>query len=436
MDEQNTEGEGFVERRRSIRNVTLDEEPSRERERFTKSMSSSGGPQQPTRRRRGTKYAGYVIGGFIILILIFSGFLATSYFSKATITIVPKSQTVTANEDFAVSQDPSDGLALAYEVFSIDDETETTLKGGSEKEVERKATGQITIYNTAGRENQALIANTRFKSEDGNIYRIANSVVVPGVRSDGSPGSLTVTVTSDKPGKEYNLSKGRFTIPGLEGTDLYDAMYAEVKEPIEGGFIGKVLTVDEDEERDAQEANREKLKKALDAKIAESLPQEYIFVPESTVYEFTDLPNEPTGDSVLVKTRGTLYGIMFKQDLLAGYLASQYVDGYDNQKVIIKNPSDLVFSIKGGKVELSDIQDELEMTISGTISLEWVVDTATVKTKLAGVSRDAFQKTISAIPGVKDALLELVPAFRRSIPTNIDKINVLLEEKLKSANER
>lgn len=435
MDEENT-GEDFSERRsserrRSIRDVKLSEELLSQKAQFQRprpQVEDVGG--RPHHHRRGTRYAGYVIGAFLVIVLIFGGFLATSYFSSATITIVPRTESVILNEELVVSADQGDGLPLAYEVFSVDEEVTQSLEGESEEEVERSAVGRIVIYNAYSEENQALITNTRFESANGNIYRISSSVVVPGIRSDGSPGSLEVTVTSDGVGEEYNLSTGRLTIPGLEGTDLYDGMYAEVEDPITGGFVGVVQTVDSEAEAEAREKNQEELEVLLNARIAESLPPEYIFVPGSVVLEFSELPNISENDSVEISTRGTLYGIMFRQDLLASYVANKYIDGYNNQPLLFSDPSAIEFSFEDEDVELSDIQDELEMIIGGNTQLVWVVETDRVKETLAGTQRGEFEANISTIPGVKSAALDLVPGFARSIPGNIEKIQVLLDTEL------
>ncbi|MEX0933119.1 MAG: hypothetical protein WDZ74_00050 [Candidatus Paceibacterota bacterium] len=435
MEEENTE-ENFAERRnserrRSIRDVKLSEELLSHKAQFQRpQMHTESKEGRPHHHRRGTRYAGYVIGIFLITVLIFGGFLATSYFSSATVTIVPRTESVVVNEELVVSGDQGGGLPLAYEVFSVDEEVSQSLEGESEEEVERSAMGRIVIYNAHSEENQALITNTRFKSANGNIYRIGSSVVVPGIRNDGSPGSLEVTVTSDGVGEKYNLTSGRLTIPGLEGTDLYDGMYAEVKEPLTGGFVGVVQTVDADDEEEAREQNRVELETLLNARITEVLPPEYLFVPGSIVVEFTELPNTSEDDAVEVTTRGTLYGVMFKQDLLASYIANNYLDGYNNQPLLFSDPSSLTFSFEDESIELSDIQDELEMTIEGNVELAWVVETARVKEVLAGTKRGEFQTNVSAIPGVHSARLELVPGFARSIPSNPDKIQVLLETEL------
>jgi hypothetical protein len=437
MEQENQEntGENFTERRkeeadrrRSIRDVSLGKELREQKARFERSLEEGERIEgHPHRHRRGTQYVGYIIGAFIAIVFIFGGFLATSFFSRATITITPKTQIISVDEEIVVSENAGNGLALAYEVFSIDETASQVLQGENEEEVERSAVGKITIYNAYGEESQALVTNTRFESENGNIYRIGRSVVVPGIKQNGSPGSLEVTVTSDGAGEEFNLQSGRLTIPGLEGTDLYDSMYAEVTEAITGGFVGIVETVDPEEEETARENNREELTQALEARIVESLPQEYIFVPGSVVFEFMELPNKSTGDSVEVSTRGTLYGVMFKQDVLASYFANEYVSDYSNEPLLFGDPSTLNFELNGGNLELEDIQNEVDFSITGETELVWVVDENVVKETFAGASRGDFQSIASGIRGVQRAQLELVPGFMRSIPDSIEKIEVLVE---------
>jgi hypothetical protein len=121
---------------------------------------------------------------------------------------------------------------------------------------------------------------------------------------------------------------------------------------------------------------------------------------------------------------------MFKEDLLESYVANTYIDGYNNQPLLFSDPSALEFSFENEDIELSDIQDELDMTIRGNVQLVWVVETNHVKEALSGTQRSEFQDNISSISGVHSARLELVPGFARSIPSNVEKIQVLLETEL------
>jgi hypothetical protein len=433
-DDEERDDERF-ERRRTIRDVRLDEELRDRARRFERTSVHEEGQQERPQRtfgyyRRGMKPAGYVIALFAVLLLIFGGFLYMSYFGNATVTVVPRTAQVLVDEELTVSTTPREDMPLVYEVFSVSEEASQALPVQGEERREVRATGRITIYNTFSGANQTLVTNTRFKSEAGNIYRVLRSVVVPGVRPDGSPGRITVEVTSDRAGEEYNLPRGRFTIPGLEGTPLHEAMYAEVAEPITGGFVGAVPVVDEEKESTARETNRRNLEAKLLAKVGEVLPPDYLFVSESSIIEYTDLPNEFANDSARVKTRGTLYGVMFNKNLLAGYFAGQHVERYDNKPVTIGNPHELTINLVGEDLGLDDIQNEINLVFSGNVEIVWVIDTDHLKSRLAGISRNNFHAVIQAIPSIRDARLELAPGLLRSIPSSAGRIQILIEDSL------
>jgi len=424
------------ERRRTIRDVRFDEDFRDRSRRFDRSDFSDERPRERLRHslgyyyRRGTRPAGYVIAAFAVLLVVLGGFLYVSYFGSATITVIPRVVPVPVDERIAISTSPGEGVPLAYEVFSIDEEVSQTLTGQGEERREIRATGRITIYNRFSSANQTLVTNTRFKSEAGHIYRILRSIVVPGVRPDGSPGRLTVEVTSDRPGEEYNLPRGRLTIPGLEGTALHEAMYAEVTDPITGGFVGVVPIVDEEKEEEARERNRQELEEKLLAKMGGALPPEYLFVPESSVFEYTDLPSEFMDGSLRVRTRGTLYGVMFNKNLLAAYLANQYIDGYDNHPVTLASPPELEIALVEEELVFDDLQNEIEFVLSGNVGIMWVIDVSALEKRLAGISKNNFRSVIAAIPSIRDARLELTPPLLRSIPSNPERIQIFIEESL------
>ena len=106
------------------------------------------------------------------------------------------------------------------------------------KYAEKKATGEVVIYNNFSSSPQTLVATTRLVSSDGKIYRLNNSITVPGAEAPGgkiTPSSIRASISADKPGEAYNLSPGvKFRIPGFEGSPKYDGFYAELNEPLGG----------------------------------------------------------------------------------------------------------------------------------------------------------------------------------------------------------
>ena len=65
--------------------------------------------------------------------------------------------------------------------------------------MERKASGQIIVYNAYNDNNQKLIKNTRFETPDGKIYRIQASIIVPGTKvEEGKISSILAPKGSGK----------------------------------------------------------------------------------------------------------------------------------------------------------------------------------------------------------------------------------------------
>ena len=99
------------------------------------------------------------------------------------------------------------------------------------------ASGKITVYNNYSSAPQKLIANTRFQTSDGKIYRIKGAISVPGM------GVTEATVYADRAGEEYNIGPADFTIPGLKGGPRFEKVFAKSKSAMSGGTSGNVRIV-------------------------------------------------------------------------------------------------------------------------------------------------------------------------------------------------
>jgi len=177
-----------------------------------------------------------VITIFIVAVLILGfGFLISALISGADVTVYPKFKDATVQATFSAVKDPQVG-ELSYELLTLEADGERQVSATGEEQVSERATGNILIYNAFSTSPQRLIKNTRFESPDGLIYRINESVEVPGMveDDDGSPvpGVITAKVFADGTGEQYNISPVRFTVPGLAGSDQFDTMYAESNETL------------------------------------------------------------------------------------------------------------------------------------------------------------------------------------------------------------
>jgi hypothetical protein len=217
----------------------LETEPLLEREQIPTITIEDG-------TKRGSKRLTLSIILFVVLV---GGSLTLSaLLGKTQLTVYPKFNEPNISSEFTAYPDKRDN-ALSYEIMTLESTSESQVKASGQVEVKAQATGKIEIIKTTpGAER--LIKNTRFRSPDGKIFRIKESVIVPG-SVNNVPGTIQADVFADEVGEGYNLKTGtRFDVPGFQDSgldDLYKAIYAENRSDFTGGFNGPQFKIDDGE---------------------------------------------------------------------------------------------------------------------------------------------------------------------------------------------
>lgn len=209
-------------------------------------------------------------------------FLLSSTFATAVLTITPRSENFILNDTYIISSDKNNADNLHYETMTIEKDLSKILETNDEEFVERKAIGKVILFNNFNI-SQKLINNTRIETKEGLIYRIRESINIPGIKmidSVQTPGSVEVEIIADMPGNKYNMKlsdlKGDFTIPGFKGSAKYATFYGRLSADINGGFIGKVKKVSEEKLITDREELKNILKDKLIKEIYSKKPEQYI----------------------------------------------------------------------------------------------------------------------------------------------------------------
>jgi len=198
------------------------------------------------------KYFVFFAGAFV-----FFAALAAAYFvfPKATLVLQVKSEEKAIALDLTAAGQYNAANAtdktLPANLEQITKEVTEDFEATGSKDGGAKATGQAVIYNEFSGENQPLVATTRLETEDGKIFRITKSVVVPGMTEVGGetkPGAIEVDIAADQPGESYNIDPANFKIVGFKNTpSKYEKFYAKSVKPMTGGSAGatKVITAED-----------------------------------------------------------------------------------------------------------------------------------------------------------------------------------------------
>ncbi|MBI4120669.1 MAG: hypothetical protein HY457_00215 [Parcubacteria group bacterium] len=389
---------------------------------------SLGGTGSP---RRYSRSALWGVASLALLFLILS---VATLFEGATIIVTPRTKTVSLDAVFAAERGLTSGVkdALPFEVMQFSLALEREVNATEMKNVERRASGKIVIVNNYNSAEQRLIRNTRFETTEGLVYRIYESVVVPGMtKVDGKliPGSVEVTVHADLPGERYNIDKAEFTIPGFKGTPRFTTFSARTVSPIEGGWSGAVKTISEEEAAKIQAELRGALKKQLIEKAVAEKPADFVLFDGGVSIQFA--PSSKNAEAgvaertVTVREEGSLYGIIFPRESLFSYLGEKLLPQMSpEEEVEIVNIAALAFSVENKDAFNPAEDSRLTFSLKGEPEFVWKFNGEKIREALTGRSKDSLKNVMGQFSGVVKAEVLVRPFWKREFPENPKDIDV------------
>lgn len=367
------------------------------------------------------------------LSLIFLLFSATSFFSTATVTVVPKVARITLNDSYLVRKDALSG-ELQFEVMTSRKKMSKQLEATETENSKTKANGKIIVYNNFSAAPQRLIINTRFESEKGLIYKIPESIIVPGFKSVGGkriPGSVETKVFADEPGDKYNMKvsdlKGDFKIPGFKGDKRYDYFYARLKTDITGGASGLIKKVPAKILDDARNELRANIKSELIKEAYATKPQSSVLFADAFFIDYGSLPDSsPSANKVEISESAAFYGIIFDEAKLSSYVAKKNLPDYDGTPVNLAMDDNAAVSISNNSKLNPWESDTLSLSLKGGANIVWTYDESLLMKSLAGQGTDwnNLKLILSSYPGIKEISAKVRPIWKHSFPRNPAKINI------------
>ncbi len=368
---------------------------------------------------------------FVSIILVFAliitaVFTASYLTSGAEVTVFPRHREPNVNAEFTAYRIPQTD-ELAYEILTLEADGERQVSATGQEDVTELATGVLNVFKTT-EGAQRLIKNTRFEAPDGRIYRAKETVIVPGA-VDGTPGSIRAEVFADVAGEEYNLNSAKFTIPGLEDDEaLFNAIYAEVADPIAGGFSGQKFIIDDTELATAKQALQMELRDALLERVPNEKPAGFVAFDDAVTFTYESLPAVEYGENLAtIKEKALLQIPLFKREEFAAYLAAATVPGYEDSPVRVNDYDVLSFNYTSATTSSSNISnlDSVTFKLIGRPLIVWTYDAGKLSTDLIGAAKTALPSILGGYPAIEKAEAVIRPFWKRSFPTSIADIEVI-----------
>ncbi len=355
-----------------------------------------------------------------ILLLVVGVALYTYVFDSATITVVPKYKDISSiGKVIIFSKDGIDSNGVPYTLQTTSISKTKTLALSETRKVEAKASGKITIFNNYDSAPQKLIKNTRFESAKGKIYRINQSIDIPGKKGN-TPGSLDVTVYADSNGAEYNIANTTFTIPGFKGTPREAAFYAKSKSAITGGSSGSASTVSLADLNAAKDSLAVELSKDLQTQILTLKKDGTIPMYSASEITYEDNENEVlSGATGVYKITGTGNVMMANGPKLAEAIAKNLGD-YDGAPVRLTYTDTLSFTRKQSDHIVGT--STIPILIEGKPRVVWESDSDAIKEMVKNKNRDEFKPLMRTINSIETAERSFSPMWLTHFPSDLSKI--------------
>lgn len=367
----------------------------------------------------------------VVLVFLGVGFLATLFLQGTEFTVYPKYKDVTVQATFTAYQNPKIDT-LGYELLTLEETGGRTVTATGSEATEERATGEIIIFNAHSKDPQRLIKNTRFEAKDGKIFKIQDSIIIPGYTTAATgekvPGSITTKVFADVAGETYNIEPGHFTIPGLKGSAQFDAMYAESKAPMQGGFVGTKLIVEDTELTRTKDAIQAELKDTLLERLRSERPAGFELYESAARITFESLTSVDAGENqATIRERAVLEAPLFAEVDFARYLAQNTIVGYGNEEVRVEQPQSLTFSyVTASSSQATTNWHSIDFNLVGSAKVVWTYDTEQLRSELAGATKgDVPDILLKYQPAIERATTVMRPFWRRSFPKNPEKIKII-----------
>ena len=406
--------------RRAVRELPVEEEKQ---------------PVSPKKQRSAPR-AGGIFAALIFRILLagVASALALHFiFATATVSVWPNTREVSvAGRVLALSGEKTlDPAASMVSASTISEEKEITrlFAATGKATQEGKAQGIIRVFNGFSVFSQKLVANTRFLSEEGKLFRSQDAVIVPGGRQEGGKlvaGFLDIEVQAAEAGEAYNIGPSNFSLPGLFGNPAYTSIYGRSSETISGGNQEEGAVVTESDLTAARDALVQELRQNVRESLQARVPDDMVLLQEAVALEVKEASSP-------IKPGARLDNFNFSAKVQGFATLFLKADVENVAKARIRD-----LTKEGEKLNEETMQisyENIEMnTSSQSISFDAKVrallyediDPVDLEAHLAGISREDAATLLSKNSALEKAEIILFPPWLGFFPKDSRNVHVKL----------
>jgi len=367
-----------------------------------------------------------------ISVVTLGWFLGARVLPRANIALTadrdPLSYNGNISADKGISVFDSKNLVIPGERFSEKKNIQLSFPASLKKQVSEKATGVITVFNAHSSEPQGLVKSTRFVTPEGKVYRLTESITVPGAKiEDGEivPSSIDTKVVADKIGGDYNIGPvSKFTIPGFFGTPKAETFYGVSTGAMTGGFVGQVAYPSDADLKQAQMTIADTLRSSIHELMRAKLPKDFTVVDGAETFKILESKIDSqasTEGKFALFAEGELSFMAFREKDVVEMFSDRVKNEADGADFVVKR-----YAITYGKGAFNT-QTKFTFPITYEAELARAIDSDVVRSKIKGRAEGELRTLIFSLPGIESAKISLWPFWVRRVPLQIEKIRITVD---------
>lgn len=366
-----------------------------------------------------------LIGGGVLLFGVFLVW-AIWFAPHATVIISAKTTSMTVSDTVSLSENAATN-AKSNVIKSIKKEiakeVSVEFSATGKKNVGEKATG-VVVFKNVSPDSVTIAAGTVLKNS-GLSYTLNSSVTVPGGSYQRNcpgyicPGSASGVITASEGGAQYNAATGSMSIS-------VDDISASLRSATSGGTDKTATVVTASDIEAAKNKLSEKKIEGLKEQLIASFGNSVKTITESYAENRSDpsssvaVDGEATG-AVTLKSTITANMLAVDKNELKNFIESKLKDeisGKKAQRIYDNGVEKAAFSQFANARNAQTVR----LTANGKVGPDIKEDS--VKDQAKGKSYGEVQSAIESINGVEDVDVKFSPFWVKSVPKDINKINV------------
>lgn len=369
-----------------------------------------------------------LVAAGLVAILVLYGLFGL-LLPRATVAIIQKGDYIPIETAFkAGSTTNLEKNQVASKVTTSEKQVSSKFSATGKKDAGTKASGEVALSNKTGLD-QTLVAGTRLTAYN-LIFKTESEVTIPkgslDANGDTQPGIVSVKVTAENNGDQYNIGPTRFIIPAI-AANLQSRIYGDSGSPMSGGSSKQINVVSSDDINSAKEELTAKVRDELRSRLKDKNKDGFL-VESSVAEEIESINVSPSQDqeatqfelSGKVVSRGFLLNESDMKKFLEEKLKA---DLKDDQTIVDTGLDKSTIDTKG--VNFAAGTADLSISSNGFVGK--IIDKEAVKSAIKGMSRTDADKAIYQQFEVESVKIETSPFFVKKLPKLKSNIKVELK---------